>query len=77
MDKMTGKLRRWWMPILFTLVGGMGGWLYYRFVGCVTGTCPIAANPYLMPAYGALIGLLLGSAFAPSKGQNSDCGPEA
>lgn len=67
MNQTTRKLRQWRLPILFTAAGAIGGRLYYRFVGCVTGTCPIAANPYLMPAYGAVIGLLLGYALQPKR----------
>ena len=44
---------------LFILVGGIGGFAYYYFIGCETGTCPITRNPYISTSYGALIGLIL------------------
>ena len=25
--------------------GGVGGWLYYRYVGCAAGACAITSNP--------------------------------
>lgn len=40
-------------------LGGVGGLLYYKFVGCSTGTCPITSNPYSSVIYGALIGYLV------------------
>ena len=47
-------------PVLFTLGGAVVGFLYYRFVGCQTGTCPITSNPIISTLYGALIGFLFG-----------------
>ncbi|MEI3072144.1 MAG: hypothetical protein ACLR8L_11105 [Oscillospiraceae bacterium] len=32
-------------PAALTLAGGVGGWLYYRYVGCATGACAITSNP--------------------------------
>ena len=26
-------------PTALTLAGGVGGWLYYRYVGCAAGAC--------------------------------------
>ncbi len=43
------------------LVGGVLGFLYYTFIGCVSGTCPLTGNPFMATAYGALIGALLTS----------------
>jgi hypothetical protein len=39
-------------------LGAMGGFAYYYFVGCASGTCPITSNPYISIAYGALLGYL-------------------
>ena len=41
------------------VVGGVAGFLYYKFVGCPSGACPITANPYSSTLYGMLIGLAL------------------
>lgn len=32
-------------PAALTLAGGVGGWLYYRYVGCAAGACTITSNP--------------------------------
>jgi len=41
------------------VVGGLGGWLYYHFIGCEAGTCPITSRPVPSILYGALVGFLL------------------
>ncbi len=45
--------------ILGTVLGGAGGYGWYRLVGCSTGACPITSNPFISTIYGALIGLLI------------------
>ncbi|ADQ79664.1 hypothetical protein Palpr_1518 [Paludibacter propionicigenes WB4] len=47
------------LKIIGLLAGGAGGFLYYHFVGCASGTCPITSNPYISVIYGALMGYLL------------------
>jgi len=42
------------------IVGGMAGYLLYRFVGCKTGTCIITSKPWSSILYGMLLGLLIG-----------------
>jgi len=55
------RLRTWdfWKPILFTLLGGLGGFLYYHFVGCASGTCAITSNPYASIVFGGFLGYFL------------------
>lgn len=53
--------------VVLLALGAVGGYLYYRLVGCVSGTCPISSNPWISTAYGAVMGGLLGSVFTPSK----------
>ena len=36
-----------------------GGYLYYYFVGCNSGTCPITSNPYISVIYGGVMGYLV------------------
>jgi uncharacterized membrane protein len=51
---------RYWLFILIGAVAGLGlGWLYFYFVGCRTGACPLRANPYYNMLLGALIGYIV------------------
>jgi hypothetical protein len=55
------KLKTWmfWKPVLFTALGGLGGFLYYYFVGCPNGTCAITGNPWSSIAFGGFFGFFL------------------
>lgn len=48
------------------LVGAVGGFLYWKFVGCSSGTCNITSNPLHSTLYGAAMGALLLSIFKKS-----------
>lgn len=41
------------------LIGGAGGYAYYHFVGCASGTCLITSRPLPSILYGAVVGALL------------------
>jgi hypothetical protein len=47
------------LMILAGVLGAAGGFAYYHFVGCASGTCPITSNPYISTGYGAVLGLVL------------------
>ncbi len=47
--------------IIFTILGLTGGFLYWKFVGCLSGSCPIKSVWYWSTLFGGLIGYLLGS----------------
>ena len=49
--------------ILGAAAGGTLGFLYYKFVGCRTGACPIASNPWISTIAWAVIGGLFLSGF--------------
>jgi hypothetical protein len=55
----SGNIWKWSKRILPVILGATGGYLYYSFIGCVSGTCPITSNPWLSTGYGALVGLVL------------------
>lgn len=61
------KIPRWLPMLLLALLGTLGGFLWYRFVGCTTGNCAISSNPLLSTFYGGAIGALLGYVFTPAK----------
>lgn len=48
-------------------VGAIGGYLYWHFIGCSSGTCPITSNPMNSTLYGMLMGGLLGSSIKTKK----------
>lgn len=60
---MKDLLFKHWLKIAGVLVGSLGGYLYYIYVGCVTGTCAITSNPYMSILYGSIMGYLLLSLF--------------
>lgn len=55
--------------ILPVVVGGLLGYLYYFFIGCRTGSCPITSNPWISTIYGAFAGLIIS---IPSKKKNDN-----
>ena len=51
------------LTIAGVLLGAVGGYLYYAFVGCASGTCAITSSPTISTLYGSLMGGLLFSMF--------------
>jgi hypothetical protein len=49
------------------ITGSIGGYLYYHYVGCASGTCPITSRPINSTLYGAVLGGLLFSMFQREK----------
>ncbi|HOC48914.1 MAG: hypothetical protein RBT28_01830 [Bacteroidales bacterium] len=54
-------LRKYLPEIIGTVAGAAGGFLYWKYVGCVSGTCSIKSNWYLMIPLAAVLGYLAGS----------------
>lgn len=52
---------------LFTLVGVIGGYMYYSLVGCKTGGCAITSNPTMSIIWGGLMGYLIPDFFVKQK----------
>lgn len=49
------------------IVGGIAGFLYWKYVGCVTGTCAITSKPLNSTLYFAFFGSILLSFFKKEK----------
>lgn len=47
------------LKIVGIILGAVFGYLYYHFVGCAGGTCPITSNPYITVIYGSVLGYLV------------------
>jgi len=60
---MISLLKKHILKIIGLLIGGVAGFLYYHFIGCASGTCPITSNPYLTVVYGAFLGYLVSDMF--------------
>ena len=41
------------------VIGAVGGFLYWKYVGCTSGTCPITSSPVNSTLWGAIMGGLL------------------
>ncbi len=52
-------LKKYQLTIIGVILGAIGGYLYYHFVGCNSGTCAITSKPVNSTLYGALMGGLL------------------
>ena len=62
-------MRKYLPEIAGTFIGAVGGFLYWKFVGCLSGTCAIKSNWYLMIPWGMVLGYLLGSLFRDISGK--------
>jgi hypothetical protein len=63
MKKITNLLKREWLIIAGGITGAVGGYLYWYFIGCNSGTCPITSNPLNSTLYGIVLGGLIFSLF--------------
>ncbi len=48
------------IQIVFALAGALGGFLYWKYVGCESGTCPIKSVWYWSTLWGTVVGYLIG-----------------
>ncbi len=63
MKKIAEVLRKNRKTIAGALIGATGGFLYWYFIGCTAGSCPIKSSPTLMILYGTALGALAFSLF--------------
>lgn len=41
--------------LISVIIGAILGFLYYKFIGCYSGTCAITSNPLISTIYGAIL----------------------
>ena len=51
------------LTIIGALIGAIAGFLYWYFIGCTGGSCPIQSNPVMSTIWGLLLGGLIFSLF--------------
>lgn len=44
------------LELIGAVLGAIGGWMYWRFVGCSSGSCAITSSPINSTIYGILMG---------------------
>ena len=66
-NKMKTGLKRYGLLSLGLVLGAVGGYLYWRYVGWAGGTCPIASSPWASTVWGAALGGLLTSSLKKEK----------
>lgn len=49
------------------VVGAVGGYAYYYWIGCNSGSCPITSQPVNSTIYGAIMGGLFLNMFQKKK----------
>lgn len=54
------------LVIAGVFIGALAGYLYWHYVGCVSGTCAITSKPINSTIYGSTMGGLLFSLFRPN-----------
>lgn len=65
-------MKKYGLAVIGAVVGAIGGFLYWRFVGCSSGTCPITSSPYMSTVWGAVMGGLLFDLFKKRKRSDNE-----
>lgn len=58
-----GLILKYKLVLIGAIVGAIAGYLYYFWIGCNTGSCPITSQPVNSTLYGAMMGGLFFSMF--------------
>ncbi len=83
-NDIAGKIKTWITSrntvknLAGLLLGALGGFLYYRLIGCNSGGCAITSNPYMSVLWGAAMGYLLADIFKlkeKNAGENNEVKP--
>ncbi|MDD4516141.1 DUF6132 family protein [Massilibacteroides sp.] len=67
MDRIISIVKKNWSYIIGAIAGGVGGYFYWLYIGCSTGTCPITSSPSMSVLWGAILGSLILSTIFETK----------
>lgn len=65
-------IKRWMIWVVGILIGAVAGYLYWYYVGCVSGSCAITSSPINSTLYGAVMGGLLVNTFNYKRKETED-----
>jgi len=63
-------LKKYYSELIGIVVGALGGFLYWKFIGCSSGSCPITSSPLISTIWGAVMGWLVVGIFKNKKKQD-------
>lgn len=58
--RMKEYIKKHVIAIIFAIAGSIGGFLYWKFIGCASGTCIIKSVWYIATLYGLVLGWVTG-----------------
>ena len=54
------KNKRLSIKVIFSVAGAIAGFLYWTFIGCNSGNCPVKSVWYFSALWGLLMGYVIG-----------------
>lgn len=60
------------LTVIGVILGAIGGYLYYYFVGCASGTCGITSSPINSTLYFAVLGGLVMNLIKPTDNSHKE-----
>jgi len=60
------------LTVIGAILGAIGGFLYYYFVGCASGTCGITSSPVNSTLYFAVLGGLIMNMIKPETKKSNE-----
>jgi hypothetical protein len=68
---MKGLISQYKLYMIGFLLGSVAGFLYWKYIGCLTGTCAITSNPFRSSIYFGIMGALIFGLFQKRKVEKS------
>ena len=65
-------IKNYKLIIIGVLLGAVGGFLYWNYIGCASGQCMLTSVWYNSTIYGSIMGGLIGSTIAKKEPQTND-----
>lgn len=67
MYKVVSVVKRNWSYLAGAIAGGIGGYFYWFYIGCSSGTCPITSSLSMSVIWGGLLGSMIFNSIFGSK----------